>query len=341
MKKEKRKKILRFLYIIGTVLIIVMIGILDPNLVNVIDAVKTINVPLISLGFLSLVLFWLTDGLLLHHITSYIYGKTPLFKSLKVGLIGLYYGALTPFATGGQPMQVVYMKRDNIPYGTSMGIVSVKFIVYELSLCLFYVIAMLFRGGYFYNNYKQVFWFTTLGFVINLASVILIVFIMLNENVPYKIGYGFVKFFNKLKIIKKPEKANMAIDKSIKEFHISIEYIMKYKFKVFQSVLLSIMNLLCLFAIPYFIYIAFGHTEKSIIDLVTMQSFLCLAVSFFPLPGASGASEGGFYIFFSAYFTKVPVFIAMLIWRFISYYSVLITGGILIVIDEMVKLKKK
>ena len=73
-------------------------------------------------------------------------------------------------------MQVVYMKRENIHYGASMCIVSVKFIIYELSMCLFYVIAMLFRGVYFYRNYQEVFWLTSLGFVINLAAVIMIVF---------------------------------------------------------------------------------------------------------------------------------------------------------------------
>ena len=90
---------------------------------------------------------------------------------------------------------------------------------------------------------------------------------MANKNIPYKIGYGFVKFFHKLKIIKKPEKAYKSIDKSINDFHISTEYIIKYKGKVAVSVLLSIVNLIFLFAIPYFIYIAFGHREKTIIDL--------------------------------------------------------------------------
>ena len=146
---------------------------------------------------------------------------------------------------------------------------------------------------------------------------------------------------NKFKIIKKPEKAYASIDKGINDFHISTQYIIKYKFKVIKSVLLSIVNLVFLFSIPYFIYVAFGHTEKSIIDFITMQSFLSLAVSFFPIPGASGASEGGFYLFFSTYFTKAPVFIAMLIWRFVSYYLVLIVGSVLVACDEMISIRNK
>ncbi len=341
MNKEKRKKIFRILYIMGTVAVITLIGLFDKSLVNVVDALKSINCTFIVLGFVSVLMFWLTDGLLLHHITTYIYGKTSFFVSLRAGIIGLYYGALTPFASGGQPMQVVYMNGKDIPYGPSMCIVAVKFIVYEISMCVFYIGAMLFRGAYFFSNYRQVFWLTTLGFVINLAAVILIAFIMADKKIPYKIGYGAVKLLNKIKIIKKPEKAYHTIDNTIEEFHESTEYIKKYKGKVAVSVLISVVNLFFLFAIPYFIYIAFGHNQKSLIDLVTMQSFLSLAVSFFPLPGASGASEGGFYLFFAAYFTKVPVFIAMLIWRFISYYSILIFGAIMVVVEEMFKMRRK
>ncbi len=341
MIKEENKNVARFFYIIGTVLIIVLIGIFDPNLGNAFDALKRVNLVYILFGFASVLLFWISDGLLLHYITSFIFGRVSFLASLKVGIIGLYYGALTPFASGGQPAQVLYMKRNNIPYGISMCIVLVKFIVFELSLCLFYTIAMIFRGGYFFNNYKQVFWFTTLGFVINLSAVILILFIIINENIPYKIGYGIVRLLSRFKFIKKPEKAYKSIDKNINDFHSSVKYIIKYKFKVIVSVLLSIANLGFLFAIPYFIYLAFGHTAKSMIDVITMQSFLSLAVSFFPLPGASVASEGAFYLFFSSYFTKVPVFIAMIIWRFMSYYLVLIAGCILIVIDEVTKIRKK
>ena len=191
IKKEKRK-ILRLAYVIGTFLTIVIIGFVDPTITNAMNAIKSVDLGFMFLTLLCLLFFWITDGLLLYHITSYIFGKVSFPKSLKVGIIGLYYGALTPFATGGQPAQVIYMKRNDIQYGISLCIVLVKFIVYEVSLCLFYVIAMVFRGGYFFYNHKQVFWFTTLGFLINLGAIIFIVFVMLRKSIPYKISYGLI-----------------------------------------------------------------------------------------------------------------------------------------------------
>lgn len=340
MLKAKRKRLFRFLYIITTLVVITLIGLLDSNMNDLLGALKNLNLTWLLLGFACLIMFWVSDTVLLSHVTSYMYGKLPFWKSFKISIIGLYYGALTPFATGGQPMQVVYMKREKIPYGTSTGIVSVKFVIYELSLCLFYITAMIFRGSYFYTNYSKIFWFTTIGFSINLFAVVSIAFIMANRNIPSKICRGFINFFHKIKIIKKPEKNLESVERHIEDFHETTEYIKKYKWQVLISIFISLLNLIFLFAIPYFIYVAFGHSERTIIDLITLQSFLYLAVSFVPLPGGAGVSEGGFYLFFSTYFTKVPVFIAMLAWRFMSYYVILIVGSLLVVADEVVKIKK-
>ncbi|MCK5129644.1 MAG: flippase-like domain-containing protein [Clostridiales bacterium] len=341
MQKAKRKRILRFVYIIGTILIIALIGVFDQSFMGMFEAMGQLNLFWLWMGIVCLICFWISDSILLSHITSYIHTKIPSLLSLKLSIIGLYYGALTPFATGGQPMQVVYMKKEDITYGTATCIVTTKFIIYELSLCLFYIVAMFFRGAYFYTNYNQVFWFTTLGFIVNLSAVIFIIFVMVNRDFATRICKGFVGFLHRIKIIKRPEKVLKTLNTNIEEFHDSTDYIVKYKWQVAISVILSIINLAFLFAIPYFIYVAFGHSEKTIIDLITMQSFLYLAVSFVPMPGAAGASEGGFYLFFSAYFTKVPVFVAMLVWRFLSYYTILIVGSLLVVVDEVINLKKQ
>ncbi len=339
--KPKRKRLFRILYILATILAIVLIGTLDTNFKKMFEALTQLNLLWITAGFGCLIMFWLSDAVLMDHITAYTYKKVSFWRSFKVGLIGLYYGALTPFATGGQPMQVIYMRKDKVPVGIATCIVTLKFMVYEISLCAFYLIAMLLRGGYFYSNYNEVFWFTTLGFAINLFAVVFIGIVIINKNIAKKICTALVHFFHRIKVVKDLDKTLGKIDETIEEFTNTAQYILQNKGKVVVSFFISIINLAFLFAIPYFIYVAFGHSEKSLMDIMTLQSFLYLAVSFFPLPGAAGASEGGFYLFFSAIFTNVPVLLPMLIWRFISYYCVLITGSIYVVLIELHAMHKE
>lgn len=334
-KKKKRQNILRFLYIGATIVAILLIGLLNHDIDTLKEIIPKINKNWIGIAVLAIVFFWLSDALLLKQVTSYIFEKQKFRKSLKIGIMGLYYGALTPFSSGGQPMQVVYMRREGIPVGTSTSIVTVKFIVYELSLCLLYIIAMIVKGSFFYENYHHIFWLTTAGFILNLLAVAFISMVMLNRSFTEKFVHGFIHFLSKIKIIRKEEKRTSKIDTLIDDFFISSTYIKNDIKHFFISIIISVINLAFLFAIPYFIYRAFGLTNESFILIFTLQAFLFLAVSFVPLPGAAGASEGGFYIFFSKFFGSIPIFMPMIIWRFLTYYLILVVGSIFVVTAEL------
>lgn len=343
MKKKKKTRLFRFLYIAFTVIAIALIGYLtvDPKEMQSAFEMLDLNWMYACIG--SLLLYWLSDALLLNDITSYMYKRESFWHSLKVGIIGLYYGALTPFATGGQPMQVVYMNRKKMPVGTATCIVGVKFVVYELSLCALFIAAMVLHGLEFYNNYQAnyMFWFALLGFAVNATAVFFIIMTLINKNLVCKIGNSIIRFFSKIKIIRKEEKALHSFESHIEDYHAAAEYISHHKLRAIGSFLISVLNLIFFFAIPYFIYRAFGAPGgMNIADIISLQAFLYIAISFFPTPGGAGAAEGGFHAIFAAIFGAGAVFAPMLIWRFLTYYLMLIVGSVWVVLDELFALKR-
>jgi uncharacterized protein (TIRG00374 family) len=155
-----------------------------------------------------------------------------------------------------------------------------------------------------------------------------------------KIGNGSINLLNKIKIVKNKEKALESFEKTIDDYHTAAAYLSKYKLRALGSYFISTINLAFFFVIPYFIYRAFEGMMLGLFDILTLQAFLYIAVSFFPTPGSAGAAEGGFYLFFSTIFINVPVYIAMLVWRFLTYYLLLIVGSILVVFEEVFSLRR-
>jgi uncharacterized protein (TIRG00374 family) len=321
-----------------TIVAIIVILLFAADLDEIGQALKNFNIWWLFACIAALLLYWLSDALLLHDITKYMYRRVSLAQSIKVGLIGLYYCALTPSSTGGQPMQVVYMRRKNIPVGTATCIVSIKFVIYELSLCSLYITGMCLRGAYYYSHHNEAFWLAVLGFVINLAAVMFIILTIANKKLVLKIGCGLISLLSKLRIIKKKDLAIEHFEHTIDDYHTAAAYISKHKLRAFVSYIISVLNLSFLFVIPYLIYLSFGYSANGIIDVFTMEAMLFLAVSFFPLPGAAGASEGGFLLFFSPFFGAATA-VAMLIWRFLTYYMMLIVGSLIVVFDEVISLR--
>ena len=338
MDKKKRTSLFRFIYIGATIIAIVLIGVFLVDVNEMATTFKQLNLTWLLACIGCLLAYWLTDGILLHDITSYMYKTEPFLHSIKVGIIGLYYGALTPFATGGQPMQVVYMKRRSMPVGTATCIVSVKFVVYELSLCALFIAAMAIYGPVFYEEHTAMFWFSLLGFAVNGAAVFFIILTLVNKRLVVRVGSALIRFFSKVKIIRNKEKTLEGFGKTIDDYHAAAEYITHHKLRAVGSFLISVINLLFFFGLQYFIYRAFVPVgDKSVIDIIAIQAFLYVAISFAPTPGGAGAAEGGFAAIFAVILagTGIAVFAPMLFWRFLTYYLMLIVGSVLVVADEV------
>ena len=59
-----------------------------------------------------------------------------------------------------------------------------------------------------------------------------------------------------------------------------------------------------------------------------------------PLPGGSGAQEGGFYLFFQQAFPAGTLVGALLLWRFMTYYLSIIIGFTGVLLDSATMFKR-
>lgn len=87
-------------------------------------------------------------------------------------------------------------------------------------------------------------------------------------------------------------------------------------------------------SVAYCTYRGFGLRGVPFWQVTGTQVLLYIGASCFPMPGASGASEGTFYLAFSPLFGDYLT-TAMLIWRLASYYLTIVLGYIAVVAGRM------
>lgn len=204
-------------------------------------------------------------------------------------------------------MQMGYYKRYGVNFAKSTCILAVRFIGYVLSMCIFYVVTMIVRGQMIYESYNALFWLTTLGFVINFATVLFLLFILINRKLVLRIGMFVIRVLTKISFFKKKkERMTEKFTKGVDEFATAGEFIRKQPSRSVIVVLLSVLSILSLYSITYCIYRGVGLQGAGYIDLFTMQIFLYLAVAFFPTPGAIGAQRGRILSVLCAVFPRKP-----------------------------------
>jgi uncharacterized protein (TIRG00374 family) len=337
--EKSKKKWPKYLYLALTLGAIAVICLINPEQLNFKKMVEAISPMWLWGALLMMVGFWLLDALQLHYLTAKVYKRYSFLKMLKVGLIGQYYAAITPASMGGQPVQAVYMKRDGIPVGYSSSILAIKFLTYQVGLCIMYFISMALHGSILFKDFNLVFWLSIAGLFINLFVIIVVVFLVIKKQWVVWLSDRIISLLNRFRIVKDVEKASEAVGTTLAEFSQCIDFARKSPEGVTVLLLISIAHFICYFSVSYFIYKGFGYTQYGYLDILPFQIYLYVSVSLIPTPGGTGVNEAGFPLFMKHFFpgTAIP---AMLCWRLITYYSNILVGGIVVLVDAAIPKRK-
>lgn len=303
---------------------------------NIISVLKTVNISWALIGLALIILYWLLEALCLYIVEKKIYKKQKFINSLKVSMIGQLFNSLTPFSSGGQPMQAVAMKCEGKSVSKSATILLIKFIVYQATLVIYTALILIFEYSYFRNSVSGFVKLAIIGFIVNFLVIVTLILIGAKKSIVLKFLSFIYKLLGKIKILKNLDKKIEELRKSVDTFHENFKIIKKEKIMVLKLFLATALQLTVFFSITYAVYKMFGLSGTTYIKIISAQSFLSMVMAFVPIPGAGIAAEGGFYIIFGAFIPKEVINMAILFWRLYTFYLPIIVGSFF-----MLKMNKK
>ncbi len=266
--------------------------------------------------------------------------KTNFKLCLKYAIVGFFFSAITPAATGGQPVQIYYMHKDGVNYINATISILIQSFSYLSIMVLLGIIGYIINFNYISNlGFFEYFFF--IGVIANGTIVLITLIAMFSEKTSNKLLnliYKIIDKFNHDKAISFKEKFTA----QIKEYHTSAHFIMNNKKIVLKTLLTSICQLVSYHSVAYFVYLSLNVSNLNYFKITSLQSLLYLSVSILPLPGTVGVNETGFSIIYSPIIMKNIVDSALLLTRGISFYLyVIITGIILLIINIKKKINTK
>ncbi len=325
--KAATKRYLNIAFILGTLLLILVIGINNNELKNVGQAFSNIS-PWWLLACLGA---WLCFLLLESTSLGYFLYKQGYPLSFRyilfVALMGLYYSSITPGATGGQPMQVYYLKKREVPIGVSSSVLTVKFFCFQFMLLVLGGAVWVAQPAFVQDQLWGAKVFLIAGYLFNSFSVCLLLFMVVNKRMVRFFILLFIRVGTILRICKDPVQSATKWEGILATFHTSVMLIRKRPKELLVQLFINAVQVLSIMAVTVFVYHALGLKGMPTIKIVTMALLLYISASYTPLPGASGAQEGGFMIYLKNIFPAVQIFPALLLWRLFTYYMTLLAGA--------------
>ena len=248
-----------------------------------------------------------------------------------------FFNAVTPFATGGQPYQIYYLKTVGIDYASSTSIVVENFIVYQIALVVLGILALI--SNQIFHIFSKVQFLQQLiaiGFITNALVIIVMFLIAFSKKMnKFFISIG-INILTKLRLVKDREKKLKEWDENINRFNKSANILLEDKKTFILNIMCNFLALCCLYLIPLFILYSMGNFNafNAGVSIVTC-AYIMIIGSFVPIPGATGGIEYGFVQFFGNFITGSKLSAMMLVWRFITYYFGMIVGAIALNIKKV------
>lgn len=265
--------------------------------------------------------------------------KVSFRHAFSTAALGKYYDCITPSGAGGQPFQIYYLHSQGYSGGAASAMPLSGFFTMQFGFVILCLFAFIF-GNSAMNATGQTGIKITAYFGAIAYTVVPVMIII--SGVAPKIAMRIVAFFVRigaaLHIVKKPNHTIMKSVRSLNNYSVNIKRITKDKGLLTKLLILSTIFQLAMCSMPFFAVRTFDG-DLNYFDALFMCIFIQAAISLIPTPGNAGAAEGSFYIVFSSLGTA-GTFWAMLIWRFLCYYSFIVIGVLIYGFNAVVRLRE-
>ena len=277
--------------------------------------------------------YWLLRALALYIVVKKYKKDIKYSKMLYQILITQFFNDITPFATGGEPMQVYMLNKSGVKVAQATNIIVQEFIMYQAALVLVGLIALILNFAFDICNVNPVlFNLILIGFIINIGVGVISLFISFSKKFSTFLVNFCLKVGIKLRLIKNKEKTTEIWNEKVKEYNASGTMLKENKKLFFTCVFVNLLALIIFYLIPFFVFMSMGQ-NVGVMEVIVLSAFILLVGNFVPLPGGSGGIEGAFLEFFKTIIPFVDtreaiLKSALIIWRVITYYFGIVIGGV-------------
>ena len=253
--------------------------------------------------------------------------------------VGFFFSCITPSASGGQPMQIYYMKKEKISIPVSTVILMIVTITYKLVLVVIGIGIAIFGRGFLHKYLEGILPVFYLGLALNIFCVTFMTILVFHPLLAKAIMVKGMKLLERLHLVKKKDGRLKKLEDSMDTYRNTAAYLKNNPFVIVKVIGITFIQRMALFAVTWFVYQAFGLHGTGFWEILFLQAVISVSVDMLPLPGGMGISETLFLNIFSPVFGGL-LLPGMVLSRGLGYYGELLISAVFTVVAQLTIGKK-
>jgi hypothetical protein len=157
------------------------------------------------------------EGFALVRMARHFGYKTSAIDGTVYGGADVYFSAITPSASGGQPASAYFMIRDGIPGYAATVALLINLVMYTLSLLTIGILCMFFKYPLLKNFSGISRIFIYLGIIVLIFLAFVFYMLLRKGGILYSICDALIRFLEKIHIIRHGDRLRMKLKHTMKE----------------------------------------------------------------------------------------------------------------------------
>lgn len=325
--KITRKNIIQFA-LFGMIMLLTFYTLFQKHDIGrIITEIQQMTVRSIFCAVLLSVFFVSAEGIMIWYLLSALGNSCKVRQCVSYSFIGFFYSGITPSATGGQPMQLYYMKKDSLPTSDSSVILMIVALAYKLVLVVIGLGILLVWRTPLCSYLKGYMLLYYIGILLNLGVVLVLIGVMVFPRILLKIAFFLDSVIIRLHLWKPSKIRRQRIEHFIDSYQLAVEFISKHRTKLLFIGIITLLQRSSMFLLTFVIYQGFPLGGASLWEIMALQAAVYIAVDMLPIPGAQGITELVYQTTFAEIFTAQYLVPSMMVIRGINFYLLLIICG--------------
>jgi len=283
------------------------------------------------LGAVFVVGFIESESLIIYYMMKVLGENVKLTHCFLYSFVGFFFSLITPSATGGQPAQLYFMKKDKLSLPTSTMVLLIVTITYKLVLVVLGLLVMILRPEPVWELLKPIYGWCYLGIFLNVVCVFGMLILVFHPTLASRIVLFCVRLFDRMFKTDKEKKYGERLERAMEKYR-NAEFFYKNIRVIINVFLITCVQRFLLFAVTYLVYKSFMLNFTSAGVVITLQGMISVAVDMLPLPGGLGISEKLFKDIFVQVCTKKYTLPVMIVSRGLSFYVQLGISAVMTVV---------
>ena len=254
-------------------------------------------------AILCVPLAMLSEAFGLRYILKKLGQKAKVKHCAAYASADIYFSAITPSATGGQPASAYYMTQKKIPASVATITLLLNIAQYTLALLLLGAIGFCIAPDTILGANFTVRFLFFFGAAFNFCFMLACIACMVFPAPCRVIGTLGIKILCKLRILKNREKSEASFARYLEEYREGFKVILRYPSIWGVTLLTNVLQRVFMALVAMFILLADGHFGFDPSMLLANQFLISVAANSVPIPGAAGVSE---YLYISVFAAVIP-----------------------------------